>query len=57
MSKNNEPLRILHFADAHIDMVNYGRHDSRSGLPIRVMDFLAALDQIVDRAIEEQSTW
>ena len=48
-----KPLRVLHFADAHIDMANYGRRDQESALPIRVMDFLAALDQIIDTAIEE----
>ena len=48
------PIRLLHFADAHIDIANYGRHDSDSGLPIRVMDFLRALDQIVDAAIDEK---
>ena len=45
---------ILHFADAHIDMANYGRHDAQSGLPMRVMDFLKSLDTIVDTAIEEK---
>lgn len=54
MDGRQRPLRILHFADAHIDMENYGRHDPESGLPIRVMDFLHALDQIVDTAIDKQ---
>jgi len=45
---------ILHFADAHIDMANYGRHDPESGLPMRVIDFLKSLDTIVDTAIEEK---
>jgi exonuclease SbcD len=45
---------ILHFADAHIDMANYGRHDPESGLPMRVIDFLKSLDMIVDTAIEEK---
>lgn len=48
------PLKILHFADAHIDIANYGRHDPESGLPLRVVDFLSALDQIVDAAIAEK---
>ena len=48
------PVRILHFADAHIDMANYGRHDPESGLPLRVVDFLNSLDTIVDTAIDEQ---
>ncbi len=47
------PLRVLHFADAHIDIANYGRRDQESALPIRVMDFLAALDQIIDKAVGE----
>ncbi len=47
-------LRILHFADAHIDMANYGRHDLVSGLPLRVLDFLKSLDNIVDTAIDER---
>ena len=47
-------LKLLHFADAHIDMANYGRHDPESGLPLRVLDFLQSLDTIVDAAIEEQ---
>jgi exonuclease SbcD len=51
---SNQPLRILHFADAHIDIANYGRHDPVTGLPVRVGDFLSALDQIVDAAIEQQ---
>jgi exonuclease SbcD len=47
-------LKLLHFADAHIDMANYGRHDPESGLPYRVMDYLKSLDTIVDAAIDEQ---
>ncbi len=47
-------LTLLHFADAHIDMANYGRHDPESGLPLRVIDFLNSLDTIVDTAIEEK---
>ncbi|MCP4357849.1 MAG: exonuclease SbcCD subunit D [Chloroflexi bacterium] len=48
-----KPVRICHFADAHIDMANYGRHDPTTALPMRVMDFLQALDQIVDTAVSE----
>ena len=44
---------ILHFADAHIDMANYGRHDPQTGLPLRVVDFLNSLDTIVQAAIDE----
>lgn len=47
-------LKVLHFADAHIDMANYGRHDPSSGLPMRVLDFLKSLDVIVETAITEK---
>ena len=47
-------IKILHFADAHIDMANFGRHDPETGLPMRVMDFLKSLDEIVDTAIAEK---
>ncbi|MBU2611016.1 MAG: exonuclease subunit SbcD, partial [Chloroflexi bacterium] len=47
-------MKLLHFADAHIDMANYGRHDAESGLPLRVLDFLKSLDTIVDTAIREK---
>jgi exonuclease SbcD len=46
-------MKLLHFADAHIDMANYGRHDPQTGLPLRVLDFLKSLDTIVDTAISE----
>jgi len=47
-------MKLLHFADAHIDMANYGRHDPGTGLPLRVLDFLKSLDTIVDTAIDEK---
>ncbi|MGE5249521.1 MAG: metallophosphoesterase family protein, partial [Bacteroidota bacterium] len=47
-------MKLLHFADAHIDMANYGRHDPVSGLPLRVLDFLKSLDTIIDAAIAEK---
>jgi exonuclease SbcD len=47
-------VKILHFADAHINMANYGRQDPESGLAMRVVDFLTSLDTIVDAAIDEK---
>ncbi len=47
-------VKILHFADAHIDMANYGRRDPESGLPLRVLDFLKSLDEIVAAAVNEK---
>ena len=47
-------MKILHFADAHIDMANYGRRDPETGLPLRILDFLKSLDTIVNTAIQEK---
>ena len=47
-------VKVLHFADAHIDMANYGRHDPETGIPYRIQDFLKSLDTIVDAAIQER---
>lgn len=47
-------IKILHFADAHIDMARSGRLDAETGLPLRVMDFLKALDTIIDSAIQQK---
>ena len=47
-------VKILHFSDAHIDMVRQGRRDPQSGLPLRTLDFLHALDTIIATAIAEK---
>ncbi|RMG66011.1 MAG: exonuclease SbcCD subunit D [Chloroflexi bacterium] len=50
-----EPIRILHFADLHIGMENYGRIDPETGLNQRALDFVSRLREIVDCAIERQA--
>ena len=47
-------VKILHFADAHIDSYSGGRIDPKNGLPVHTNDFLKALDEIVDAAISER---
>ena len=47
-------LKLLHFSDAHIDIATQGKRDPQTGLPIRVLDFLKALDTIIDTAIQEK---
>jgi exonuclease SbcD len=47
-------VKILHFADAHIDIAIQGRHDPQTGLAVRTLDFLKSLDTIVDAAISEK---
>ena len=44
----SEPIRLLHFADVHIGMENYGKIDPSTGISSRVMDFLYRLNDIVD---------
>jgi exonuclease SbcD len=45
-------IRLLHTADIHIGMENYGRVDPETGINARVMDFLRRLTDIGDYAIE-----
>ena len=47
-----DPIRMLHFADTHIGMENYGKIDPDTGTSSRVRDFLDRLDEVVDYAIE-----
>jgi len=50
----SQPINLLHLADIHIGMENYGRLDSKSGLNSRVVDFLRRLSQTIDIALERQ---
>lgn len=45
-------MKILHFADLHLGVENYGRLDPATGLSSRLLDFLSALDRVVDYALE-----
>ena len=47
-------MRILHFADIHIGVENYGRIDPETGLSSRLGDFLHAFDELVDYAINTE---
>ncbi len=48
-----QPIKLLHTADIHIGMENYGRIDPATGINGRVMDFLRRLSDIGDYAIEQ----
>lgn len=48
-------IRLLHFADLHIGMENYGRVDPETGLNLRVVDFLRRMDELVDYAITHEA--
>jgi exonuclease SbcD len=44
-------MKLLHFADLHLGIENYGRTDPATGLSSRLGDFLRTFDQTVDYAI------
>ncbi len=45
-------IKLLHLADLHIGMENYGRLDPASGLHTRLLDYLARLDEAIDYGME-----
>lgn len=47
-------MKILHFADLHLGVESYGRVDPATGISSRLLDFLNALDQVVDYALENR---
>jgi exonuclease SbcD len=47
-------IRLLHFADLHVGMENYGRLDPRTGVSGRVLDFLQRLDDLIDYGLERE---
>ncbi len=51
---SSKHIRLIHFADLHIGVENYGRTDPATGLSTRLGDFLAAYDELVDYAIAER---
>jgi exonuclease SbcD len=46
---------MLHFADIHIGMENYGQIDPTTGVNQRVLDFVRRMSEIVDYAIEHEA--
>lgn len=47
-------MKIIHFADLHLGVENYGRIDPATGLSSRLADFLKAFDQLVDYALDNK---
>jgi len=41
-------IHLLHFADLHIGMENYGRLDPKTGVSGRVLDFMQRFDELID---------
>ena len=47
-------IRLLHFADLHIGMENYGRLDPATGVNGRVRDFLHRFDDLINYGLEHE---
>ena len=47
-------MKILHFADLHLGMENYGKLDPATGLNSRLSDFLSSFDFLIETAIKEK---
>lgn len=47
-----ESIRLLHIADTHIGVENYGRLDTETGLHTRLQDFVKSLEFAIDTALE-----
>ena len=46
-------MKIVHFADLHLGVEEYGNTNPDTGLSTRLEDFLACLDELVDYALEQ----
>lgn len=51
--KGAKSMKLLHFADLHLGVENYGRSDPATGLSTRLADFLRTFDEAVDYAVGE----
>src|SRR5512135_3768469 len=47
-------IRVLHFADIHVGMENYGHIDSATGINSRVIDFLRRFDEVIDYGLSRE---
>ena len=50
----NRIMKIVHFADLHIGVENYGTIDPDTGLSSRLNDFLKVFDELVSYSINQQ---
>lgn len=46
-------IKMLHLADLHIGIENYGRIDPATGLHTRLIDYLARFDEAIDIGLNE----
>lgn len=46
-------MEIIHFADSHIGVKTHGKTDPETAMNTRVLDFLDAMDEVIDYAEDE----
>ena len=49
-----DKIRLLHFADLHVGMENYGHVDSATGINSRVIDFLRRFDEVIEYGLSRE---
>jgi exonuclease SbcD len=49
------PIRLVHFADLHVGMENYGKLDPATGTSSRTRDFLDRFDEVIDYALSHNA--
>ncbi len=54
MKSNSKTIKVVHFADLHLGVENYGKVDPATGLNQRIIDFLKNLKFLVDFSIERE---
>ena len=47
-------MKLIHFSDLHIGVENYGRPDPDTGMSTRLLDFLAAYDELVQYSVDNR---
>lgn len=48
-------IKVIHTADIHFGMENYGKIDSKTGIHSRLLDFERALNHCIDYALEQKA--
>jgi exonuclease SbcD len=48
-------VRVVHFADVHLGIENYGRLDPHTGLSTRLTDFMRSIDTVIDVALDREA--
>jgi exonuclease SbcD len=48
-------IKVIHFADVHLGVENYGQLDAKTGLSSRLIDFMTAVDRVIDAALAQET--